>query len=266
MNNRKIQWQWQWAGAVNCYCNWRLLLLFVNWSALGGSWVIADAQEIFPFSVGEKIIYSVEFGFVHAGEATMEVREIVEVDGMDCYHLVSEEETNPFFSMFFRIEDRFESYIDTTNLVTVRYEKHIREGKYKNDSVVRFDLDSLQAIYPNGHKVEIRPNARDIIATIYYLRTLDLQVGDTVFVENHTDGKNTLLEVAVLKREEVKTPLGKFQTILVQPDVKEAKVFGSRKGLKIWFTDDEWKIPVKIESELAFGSIQAVIKDLQFGD
>jgi hypothetical protein len=224
-----------------------------------------SSQEFLPFTVGEKIIYSVEYGFVNAGEATMEVREIVEVDDVTCYHLISEEMTNPFFSMFFRIEDRFDSYIDTTNLVSIRYEKHIREGKYENDSVVRFDHDSLQAIYSNEKRVEIRPNTRDFIATIYYLRTLDLQVGDTVYVENHTDGKNTLLEVPIVKKEEIKTPLGKFDALLAQPNMKEAKIFGSRKGLKVWFTADEWKIPIKIESELAFGSIEAVAKELEFG-
>jgi hypothetical protein len=224
-----------------------------------------NSQEFLPFTVGEKIIYSVEYGFVNAGEATMEVREIAEVDGVDCYHLISEQVTNPFFSMFFKIEDRFDSYIDTTNLVSIRYEKHIREGKYENDSVVRFDHDSLHAIYPNDRRVEIRSSARDIIATIYYLRTLDLQVGDTVFIENHTDGKNTLLGIPIVKRKEVKTPLGKFDALLAQPDMKEAKIFGSSKGLKVWFTDDEWKIPIKIESELSFGSIEMVAKELQFG-
>jgi len=229
------------------------------------SLVIAESRDFLPFGVGEKLIYSVEYGFVHAGKATMEVREISEVDGVACYHLISEEETNPFFSMFFRIEDRYDSYIDTTNLVSLQYEKHIREGDYKNDSVVQFDLDSLLAIYSDGKRMEIRPHARDIIATLYYLRTLDLVVGDTFFVENHTDGKNTQLEVAVLKKEEVKTPAGKFNALLVQPDLKETKIFGSRKGLKVWFTDDEWKIPVKIESELVFGSIQAILNELQFG-
>ena len=89
------------------------------------------AREPVPFSVGEKLVFAVEYGPISAGTATMEVREIAEVNGRTCYHIVSLERTNDFFSRFFKIRDRYDSYIDTTSLATVRFEKDIEPCSWK---------------------------------------------------------------------------------------------------------------------------------------
>jgi len=218
-----------------------------------------------PFSVGEKLIFSVEYGPISAGTATMEVLEIVEVNGRACYHIVSTEKTNDFFSRFFKIRDRYDSYIDTLTLATVKFEKQIEEGKYKAETHVTIDLDSLVAIYSDGDTVEVISEAKDAIATVYYVRTLDISVGDTFYVNNHTDKENYVLEITVPRALKVYTALGTFDCIEVQPKLEGTKVFEGRKGLTIWLTDDEWKIPVLIRSKLMIGSIQAIIKDIEFG-
>ncbi len=219
-----------------------------------------------PFSVGEKLVYSVEYGPISAGTATMEVTEMTELRGKTCYHIVSLESTNDFFSRFFKIRDRYDSYIDTLTLATVRFEKKIEEGKYRASSHVDIDQDSLVAIYSDGDTVEVIPEAKDAIATIYYVRTLDIAVGDTFYVSNHTDKENYLLEITVPRLLKVHTDLGTFECLEVQPMFEGTKVFEGRKGLTVWFTNDEWKIPVLIRSRIMVGSIQAIVKDIQFGD
>ena len=223
------------------------------------------ASEGVPFSVGEKLVFSVEYGPISAGTATMEILEIVEVNGIPCYHIVSLENTNDFFSRFFKIRDRYDSYIDTLTLATVKFEKHIVEGKYKAEGAMIIDLDSLVAIYSDGDTVEVIPEAKDAIAMVYYVRTLDISVGDTFYVNNHTDKENYVLEITVPRALKVYTALGTFDCIEVQPKLEGTKVFEGRKGLTVWLTDDEWKIPVLIRSKLMIGSIQAIIKDIEFG-
>jgi hypothetical protein len=225
-----------------------------------------SAREPVPFSVGEKLIYAVEYGPISAGTATMEVRELAEVNGRVCYHIVSLETTNDFFSRFFRIRDRYDSYIDTTSLATVRFEKKIEEGKYKAESHVDIYQDSLIAVYSDGDTVEVIPDAKDAIATLYAVRTMDISVGDTFYVSNHTDKDNYLLEITVPRSLKVHTDLGTFECLEVQPILEGTKVFSGRKGLTVWFTDDEWKIPVLIRSKIMVGSIQAIIREIEFGE
>jgi len=217
-----------------------------------------------PFNKGEKLIFSVEYGPIKAGTATMEISEITMIDSIPCFHIVSIEKTNSFFSKIFKIDDRYDSYIDTLNLHSIRFEKHIREGSYKNDQIVEFKQDSGKVIYSDGREFQIEPGAKDIIASIYFARTLDLEVGKSFFINNHTDGKNYNLEVKVLKKEKVETPAGEFDCLVIQPIIEEGKIFASRGGLTIWLTDDTWKIPILIRSKIMIGSIQAKLKEAYF--
>ncbi len=218
-----------------------------------------------PFEEGEKITFSVEYGFIKAGTAILEVRGVVDLDGTKCYHIVSEERTTPFFSRIFRIEDRYESFVDREDLSSIRYEKHIRQGDYQADQVVEFDRERGVAVYNDGREVEILPGAKDIIASIYHTRTLDLDVGKSVMVNNHTDGKNYSLEIEILRREEITTPAGKFNCMVLRLNTGEMSVFASKGGLTMWVTDDLWKIPVLIRSKIFIGSLSAVVKEISFG-
>jgi hypothetical protein len=233
-----------------------------------GSMLIFLAASTFaqvrPFAKGERLIFSVEYGPVKAGIAAFEISEVVMINSVPAFHIVSTEETNAFFSKIFKIEDRYDSFIDTLHLHSLRFEKHIREGSYEKDQVVEFNQDGGKVVYSDGNEYDIKPGAKDIIASIYFARTLDLDVGKSVYINNHTDGKNYDLEVQVLKREKVETPAGEFDCIVVQPIVEEGKIFASREGLTIWLTDDDWKIPVLIRSKIMVGSIQAKLKEAYF--
>jgi len=217
-----------------------------------------------PFNKGEKLIFSVEYGPLKAGTAIMEVSEVINVDSIPCFHIVSTEKTNSFFDKIYKIDDRYDSYIDTSNLYSVRFEKHIREGSYEKDQIVEFKQDSGKVIYSDSAEYEITEGAKDIIASIYFARTLELEVGNSCFINNHTDGKNYNLEVKVLKKEKVETAAGEFECLVIQPVIEGGKIFASRDGLTIWLTDDIWKIPVLIRSKIMIGSIQAILKEAYF--
>ena len=217
-----------------------------------------------PFTKGEKLIFSVEYGPLKAGTAIMEVSEVTQIDSIPSFHIISLEKTNSFFSKIYNIDDRYDSYVDTSNLSSLRFEKHIREGSYSKDQVIEFYQDSGKVVYSDGREFTIIPGAKDIIASIYFARTLDLKVGKSFFINNHTDGKNYNLEIKVLKKEKVETPAGDFDCLVIQPVIEGGKVFATRDGLTIWLTDDEWKIPVLIRSKIMIGSIQAKLKEAYF--
>lgn len=218
-----------------------------------------------PFGTGEKLTYSVQYGIVNAGEATLEIRNISIVDSIACYNIVSIARSNDVFSVFFKVRDRFVSLMDTTDLVSVRYEKNIREGKFKRQESVRFDQKRHRAIYKDK-EVVIAPRTQDVLTSMYYIRTLPLKVGQSIALANHTDGKNYPLLIRVLRKERITVEAGTFDCLVVEPFLRGPAIFNQKGRLTVWVTDDKYKIPVLMKSKVIIGAISAVLKEFRVAE
>jgi hypothetical protein len=198
------------------------------------------------FGTGEWFHFSVQYGFMKAGDALMQVESIQDINGRPCYHLVSKAESSGFFSFF----------------LSRRFSKKIREGKHRKSSSVDFNHETGLATYSDGTEVEFLPCSQDILSAFYYVRILKLNVGERVSVACHTDKKNYPLEVIVHRRETIKTPAGRFDCLVIEPVLKSEGIFRQKGRLTIWLTDDERKIPVLMKSKVAVGSISAILTDM----
>jgi hypothetical protein len=214
------------------------------------------------FGAGEKLVFSVQYGLITAGEATLEVRNIANVNGRPCYRIVSDARTNDFFSKFYAVRDRYESFMDTTELYSLRYEKHVREGKFKRDETVEFDQTAHKATYKDK-VVPIPPRVQDVLSALYYVRTLPLEVGQAVSIANHTDRKNYPLMVKVHGRERVKTEAGEFDCLVVEPILRGPGIFTQKGRITVWLTDDARRMPVLVKSKVVIGHVAAVLKSYQ---
>ena len=155
--------------------------------------------------------------------------------------------------------------MDTTELVSLRYEKHVREGKYKSDRVVIFDQRGHRAYYEDKN-IPIAPRTQDVLSAFYYVRSLPLKVGHTIALANHTDGKNYPLLIKVLGEERVKVEAGTFDCIVVEPFLRAPGIFRQKGRLTVWLTNDKYKIPVLMKSKAVIGSVSAVLKSYRLAD
>ncbi len=243
---------------------WTFLLLPVA-AVLAALAVPLHAGDL-PFAVGEKLTFTVRYEFAKAGEASMEVKEKVECgSGRECFRLVSTAWSTMPFSLFFEVKDVVESYLDTEELYTWRYEKHLKEGNHETTEIVVFDQDAHTATYPDGMVVDIPERAQDVLSSLYYVRTMDIEVGKSIFIDNHADEKNYPLEVKVLKVEEIKVPAGKFECFVLEPILKASGIFQHKGRLTVWVTTDPGHIPVMMKSSVAIGAINAVLIDIVRG-
>jgi len=215
-----------------------------------------------PFDAGEWFQFSIQYGVIRAGDALMQVEDVEDIGGRQCYHLVSKAESSNFFSVFYKVRDRVDSFLDKESFVTKRFSKKIQEGKYRTAFTVDFDHAKRIATYSDGTEMEFLACAQDVLSAFYYVRTLNLGVGQRVEVPCHSDKKNYPLEVLVHRRETVDTSVGKFDCIVVEPILKSSGVFRQKGRLTIWLTDDEYKIPVLLKSKVAVGSISAILTGL----
>ncbi|MCK5328252.1 MAG: DUF3108 domain-containing protein [Candidatus Latescibacteria bacterium] len=209
------------------------------------------------FGVGEWLFFDVSYGPIQAGTATLEVQRIRTVDGKPCYHVVSEAKSSGLFSRFFRVRDQLESFIDVKGIFPRRFEKHIREGKYKADQWIAYDQERHVAITSQGDTTTVPPFVQDVLSLFYFVRTQTLQPGDRFVVDNHTRRGSFPLEIRVHRRERVKVEAGTFDCLVVEPVQETAGLFKHKGKLKVWMTDDDRKLPVLMKSKVVVGHLSA---------
>ena len=227
-----------------------------------------DLKRVIPnssFGVGERLEFSINYGPISAGEAVMEVKDITRYNNHKCFRLVSTAKSNKFFSFFFKVDDKVESLMDVYGLYSLHFEKHLREGKYRADKYVDFDHKKHLA-FADGDTIPIKEYVQDALSSLYYVRTLNLEVGNSIFVEHHSDKKNYSLEVKVLRRERVKVPAGEFDCLVVEPMLRASGIFKHTGKLTVWLTNDKFKIPVLMKSKVAVGSIASKLKKYTLGE
>jgi hypothetical protein len=219
------------------------------------------------FGAGERLEFSVGYGIIKAGTAVMEIPEIVKFAGRKCYHIVSTARSNRFFSAFFKVDDRVESFMDVHELYSHRYDKHLREGKFKADVSMIFDQKNHLALYNESQDTfSVPAYVQDVLSAFYYVRTQDLKVGSSIFVDNHTDKKNYPLEVKVLREEKIEVPAGTFDCVVVEPILKASGIFKHKGKLTVWLTNDEAKMPVLMKSKVVIGSISTELISYKLGE
>ena len=197
------------------------------------------ASDAVPFKLGEKLTFSIKYEFVKAGEATLEVKEITQCGNQsDCFRLVSEAKSTMPFSLVFEVRDRVESFLQVDSLYTLKYVKTLKEGNFEAYEAVDFDQVGHKAVYPDGKSIEIPPKVQDVLSSLYYIRTMDLEVGRSVFINNHADEKNYPLEVKVLRIEKIKVPAGTYECFVLEPVLRASGIFQHKGKLTVWMSTD----------------------------
>lgn len=212
-----------------------------------------------PFRVGERMVFAVKAFGLTAGHTTLEIKEIINLNGREAYHIVVTAQTTPFFSHFYRINDRLETYLDTEEFYSHRYEAHLEEGKYRKDEVIIYDQERHIA-YRKGKKIKIPPRVQDSISAYYYLRTLNLKTGEVIKVPINCGRHNYLLTLKVKGEERIHTKGGYHQAFILVPQSLTLEGEVKRKGqATAWFSTTEKVLLLAKVSRAGIFSAQAVL-------
>ena len=98
----------------------------------------------------------------------------------------------------------------------------------------------------------------DILSGLYYLRNRPLEIGKPVVLELFDSNRYAPTTVAVLRREHLTLPgLRQVDTLLIHPQLKTEGIFKRTGDIMIWLTDDQKKVPVKVETRVPLGYVTA---------
>jgi hypothetical protein len=220
----------------------------------------ANARAVVPWSAGEKFTYDVRFGSVDVGDATMEVRGIEDVRGRDTYHTVFRVRGG---TAFFKVDDRYESWIDVRTLSSLRHKQDIDEASYERERT--FEIFPDRGVYRENQKPEQPTVAQplDDGSFFYFIRTVPLEAGKTYTFQNYFRPDRNPVTIKVLRRERVQVPAGTFESIVIQPLIKTKGVFGEGGRAEIWLTDDSTRTMLQMKSKLKFGSLNLYLKQIR---
>jgi hypothetical protein len=217
------------------------------------------------FGVGEKLTFTIGWKMIKAGEATMEVSEVFDHRDRPTYKVTTLARSFPFFDSFYKVRDTAESWIDVDGLFTWHFRKKLSEGGYQTEQIQDFD-QFRNIVYSHDTIFTVPRYVQDVLSSLYFVRTMDLQVGDTVYVDNFTKIKCYPLQVIIHAKEIVEVPAGKFKCIKVEPLLQAAGIFKHEGSLAVWLTDDRLKMPVLMKSKVLVGSIDAELTDYEIGE
>ncbi|MGD9142117.1 MAG: DUF3108 domain-containing protein [bacterium] len=225
------------------------LALLVCFSVFPGAARAGDRPLLIP---GENLEFRIRYGGMPAGIARLKV-ESCEGPRGELYRITSEARSNDFVSLFYKVDDRVIAELDADTYQIRRFEKDLREGPFEKHMVFTCDEDVVRSgeQYPGP-----KPGTRDVLSALYYVRGMDLSVGDELEIETFEGGKIYRARVKVIGEETVTTPAGDFDCLVIEPEIEEG-IFGKAGRLVMWVTDDALKIPVLVKSTVSVGSFVA---------
>jgi hypothetical protein len=212
------------------------------------------------YAEGETLDYTVTWMKVAGGTARMTIAP--ESEGR--YRITSVVKSGGGLARFVKVRDEIETIVDRSDFSTLRYSKRLDERGDKMEEVTTIEDGIASRKRKKIRKIPVPRPVYDPFSVIYYFRTLELAPGKTYEFDLISDGKLYTVHARVVRREKVTTPAGTFDALLVEPQMASAGVQREER-LYIWYSDDERRLPVRIRTEVKFGSVTATLKSVTAG-
>jgi len=212
------------------------------------------------FGHGEYLRFRLHYGLVDAGEAEIRVNRVGRrFHGHEAYHIVGTGKTLGAFNWFFKVRDRYETYLDVDGVFPWEFVRDVREGGWTKQENYRFYQHLSAVKTQKGDVYKIPPFSQDMISSFYYARTLNFdtaKVGDVYSIPTFVDEEEFELRIKYLGREELKSRTGTYRCLKFVPVVQEGRIFEEEEDMTVWITDDKNRIPVLAKAKVLVGSIK----------
>jgi hypothetical protein len=210
------------------------------------------------FKRGEILKYRIHYGWIDAGEAIIQVTdEKPVIDGRSAFHVIGIGYSKGSFDWFYRVRDKYESYIDEEAIVPWKFIRRVNEGGYIINQDYKFN-HYKKTVDANGVNYNTPENVQDMISSFYYARNIDFsqaKKGDIFTISSFVDKEVFDLKIKFVGRETIRTDLGKIKCLKFHPVVQKGRIFKTEDDLNVWISDDANHIPIKAEAKIIVGAI-----------
>lgn len=213
------------------------------------------------FTTGETLTYRLHYGWMDAGVAVLHVMpQVKEIGGRKVYHIVGDGYSKGSFDWFFKVKDRYETYMDQDALVPWYFVRRCNEGGYIINQDYLFNHYTRKVdIGEGGKTMDVPAGVQDMLSAFYFARNLDFtnaKVGDVFSVPSFVDKEIWPLKIKYVGKENLKTDLGTFRCLRFRPIIQTGRIFKKEEDLNVWITDDKNHIPLRAQAKILIGSIK----------
>ena len=237
--------------------------IFLSFSlAISATYSLLDTKNLDqdPIQIGEILTYSVKIKGLPAGTQITKVVEKTTLADQSVYRFRSERQTGSLLGKLYHFHDQTESYATTDQLYPLKYVRDLEDQKYRAHVEVDFDHDKGTAQYTknsDNKALDMPVGVQDDLSLLYFLRSKQLRVGQTYKLPVLIKDKCEHVTLEVRRREVIKTKaLGRVETLMLR----------TSHGYLMWLTNDERRIPVRIEAEARIGKLVGVLEKIDFLD
>jgi hypothetical protein len=223
----------------------------------------SQSMNVRPFNVGEELTYRVKFGKIPVGTARMHVAGVEDIRGHPTFHLVF---TIDGGLPFFRVHDRYDSWIDTLTLASRRHVQEIREGGYKRNR--RYEIFPEERSFRENDDTTLQASVDSPLdegSFIYFIRTVRVPVGQTREFQQYFKPDRNPVVIRALRRDTVEVPSGRYPTVVVRPSIRANGIFAEDGQAELWISDDAKRMLIRMESKFAGFSLSLTLTDVKLG-
>jgi len=221
--------------------------------------------EHHAFQAGEKLSFVLHYGWLNAGEATLELKtEDQQIEGRTVLHAIGKGESTGAVNALFPVNDVYETRFDELGVFPWVFTRRVSEGGYKIDQNYLFLQHRHSVTTQEKKNYTVQANVQDMLSAFYYARTIDYsqaQNGQEFTIPCFMDNKEWTLRMKYVGTETIKVRSGKYRCLRFQPIVQEGRIFKANDDLNVWISDDANHIPVLAEAKVLVGSIKMELTD-----
>jgi hypothetical protein len=223
------------------------------------------------FGPGEQLRYQASYLGIPAG--TIQITVGAEFDDHPGVWPIVAFARSDMGLFFFPIRDKVVVQWDADQAQTLGMEMWADENHKRRRLKILFDhaegkatvLRQLEGQEAVQNQVLVEAGVTDVASAIYLLRTYPLLPGKTFVIPILTPSKQFPLGAVVERRELLRTPLGERPTVRVRLTTQFSGKLEAKRDLVIYFTDDATHVPVRVEADLALGTVVVELIDFQPG-
>jgi len=219
--------------------------------------------QVASYKVGEKISYTIQYGFITAGNASLELQSEI-LNERTVWHSKIVAKTTRMAEALFKVLDIYESYLDPATELPVKSIRNIHEGRYRKYNEVLFDHKTRadSAILTSDLTgIHIAPSGiHDILSCFYYFRNhilpvdSNLKKGKLTTITTWFTDELYPIRLRYVGTDEVKTKLGKIKCYKFNPVTETGRLFKTEEDVSFWFSADKNFLPVKIRFDIFVGA------------
>jgi hypothetical protein len=224
-------------------------------------------NPITAFKEGEILTYRLHYGALNAGVAVLEVKpELIDISGRKVFHIVGNGYTRGSADWFFKVRDRYETYLDKDAGIPWMFVRRVDEGGYKFSQDYVFNHYAKKVDVGGGEKFDVPVGIQDMVSAFYSARNLDFskaKEGDIFSLKCFLDKEIWPLKIKYVGKEVIETDIGNYRCLKFRPIVQKGRVFKNEEDLNVWISDDDNHIPMRAQAKILIGSIKMDITRVQ---